>query len=130
MSELTEFQQDTAAWLAENCPASMRTPGDPYGGGSGKQPTPSTDTLIWLERMAEKGWTAPTWPTEYGGGGLDRQQNQILQTEMHKINARAPLVGMGLSMIGPTLLDFGTEEQKKTPSTKNYHWGKALVPGL
>ncbi|MEM7018249.1 MAG: acyl-CoA dehydrogenase family protein [Pseudomonadota bacterium] len=113
MSELEAFRQETRTWLEENCPPAMQTPGDPYGGGGGKQPTPHPDAVVWLDRMAKKGWTAPTWPKEYGGGGLNREENQILQSEMRRINARTPLVGMGTSMIGPTLLDFGTEEQKK-----------------
>lgn len=62
--------------------------------------------------MIEKGWTAPTWPEAYGGGGLHTDQYMILIEEMRRIGARAPLAGMGISLIGPTLLEFGTEEQK------------------
>jgi alkylation response protein AidB-like acyl-CoA dehydrogenase len=63
--------------------------------------------------MAERGWTVPTWPTEYGGGGLSPDQAKILYEEMGAINARSPLMGMGTSMIGPTLLEYGTEDQKQ-----------------
>jgi len=62
--------------------------------------------------MAAKGWTAPTWPQEYGGAGLSKAEAAILRDEMAMINARAPIQGMGFSMIGPTLLDFGTDAQK------------------
>jgi alkylation response protein AidB-like acyl-CoA dehydrogenase len=62
--------------------------------------------------MAAKGYTAPTWPTEYGGAGLNAEQNMVLRQELGKINARPALVGMGLSMIGPALLEYGTDEQK------------------
>lgn len=62
--------------------------------------------------MAEQGFTVPTWPKEYGGAGLSSQENQILQAEMRRMSARAPLVGMGISMIGPALLEFGNDEQK------------------
>ena len=58
--------------------------------------------------MASKGWTAPTWPAEYGGGGLDREQAKILQQEMGRLKLSPPLMGMGLSMIGPTLLVHGS----------------------
>jgi alkylation response protein AidB-like acyl-CoA dehydrogenase len=63
--------------------------------------------------MAEKGWTVPTWPREYGGGGLDQKENMVLQDELHRIRARTPLLGMGISMIGPALLEYGNEEQKQ-----------------
>ena len=63
--------------------------------------------------MIEKGWTAPNWPVEYGGGGLDTEEYMILIQEMRRIGARTPLAGMGTSLIGPTLLEYGTEEQKQ-----------------
>ena len=66
----------------------------------------------WLDIMAGRGWTAPMWPTEYGGGGLTTEQFQILLEEMQQLKARPPLLGMGISMLGPTLLEYGTPEQK------------------
>ena len=86
----------------------MSTPG---GGRRAEYKNP--DTKLWLERCAEKGYTVPAWPKEYGGGGLSKEEVGVFQQEMREINARPPLVGMGLSMIGPALLDYGTEEQKK-----------------
>jgi len=111
MSELDAFRSETAAWLAENCPDGARGPGQINVGSS--KVTLEADMQLWVDRMAERGWTAPTWPREYGGGGLTAQQSKILYEEMGKLRARAPLLGMGLSMIGPTLLEFGTEEQKQ-----------------
>ncbi len=73
----------------------------------------SEDQRLWLERMAERGWTAPTWPREYGGGGLDREQNKILKEELARIHARPPLFSFGISMLGPALLKFGSEELKQ-----------------
>ncbi|MBD3646092.1 MAG: acyl-CoA dehydrogenase family protein, partial [Pseudomonadales bacterium] len=115
MGEMEEFRTEVRAWLEENCPASMRTPAaeDQVVGGGTKQEYKNPDAKLWLDRMAEKGWTAPTWPKEYGGGGLSKEEYLILQDEMVRINARNPISGMGFSMIGPTLLDYGTEEQKK-----------------
>ena len=66
-----------------------------------------------LDRAAARGWTAPTWPTEYGGGGLDKQHAKVLTEEMMRIKALPPASGMGMAMIGPTLLEFGTEDQKQ-----------------
>jgi alkylation response protein AidB-like acyl-CoA dehydrogenase len=115
MGALEEFRHDTRVWLEENCPVSMREPAseDQAIGGGKKQEYTDPDARVWLDRMAEKGWTAPMWPAEYGGAGLSKEQNLILQDEMININARTPVSGMGFMMIGPTLLDYGTEEQKK-----------------
>jgi alkylation response protein AidB-like acyl-CoA dehydrogenase len=63
--------------------------------------------------MAEKGWTAPMWPKQYGGGGLTKEQYIVLIEEMRRIDARTPLMGMGTGLIGPTLLELGTEDQKR-----------------
>lgn len=65
-----------------------------------------------MDRMAERGYTVPTWPKDYGGAGLTAEQHRVLTEELRRINARPPLVGMGLSMIGPALLEFGNDEQK------------------
>jgi len=109
--ELEEFRQETKTWLAKNCPAGARGPG-PVSTGSTKIKITDRDTLLWLDRMIEKGWTVPNWPTEYGGGGLDKERYIILLEEMRAIRARPALSSFGTSMIGPTLLDMGTHEQK------------------
>lgn len=115
MPSTEAFRQEVRDWLEENCPASMRTPMPDnevvWGGRNARFENP--DSRVWLERMAEKGWTCPEWPAEYGGGGLDRDQAAILQEELQRINARPPLVSFGISMLGPVLLEFGTHEQKR-----------------
>lgn len=116
MSELDQFRQDTRAWLEANCPQSMREPvkgfDDLYSGGRHPEIT-HPDQKVWCERMAERGWTVPHWPREYGGGGLGKEEVKILRQEMARINARSPLESFGISMLGPALLKFGTEEQKQ-----------------
>jgi alkylation response protein AidB-like acyl-CoA dehydrogenase len=73
-----------------------------------------TDAAIeWRDRAAARGWTAPAWPTQYGGGGLAKEQHQVLAQEMARIKALPPATGMGLAMIGPTILEMGTEEQRQ-----------------
>jgi alkylation response protein AidB-like acyl-CoA dehydrogenase len=111
MAELDDFRAEVRAWLQANCPPGARGEGEVAGGGH-KVPI-SADLRLWLDRCAERGYTAPTWPREYGGGGLDKAQYLVLLEEMRAIRARAPLAGMGTSMIGPTLLEFGTEDQKR-----------------
>ncbi len=124
MSEASEFRAEVAGWLADNCPAGARGPGQIANGST--KITLEPDVALWLERMAERGWTAPTWPVEYGGGGLNPDRAKILFEEMGKIKARSPLMGMGTSMIGPTLLEYGTEEQKQRHIPKiargEYQW--------
>ena len=63
--------------------------------------------------MAERGWTAPTWPREYGGGGLSKDEAKVVAQEMAKLKLRPPLMGFGLEMIGPLILQVGNEEQKR-----------------
>ena len=109
---IEDFRRETHEWLEENCPKGARGP-DPVSNGRSKFPITHPDTRLWLDRMIEKGWTAPDWPVEYGGGGLNTAEYTVLIQEMRRIGARVPLVGMGTSLIGPTLLEFGTEEQKK-----------------
>jgi alkylation response protein AidB-like acyl-CoA dehydrogenase len=70
------------------------------------------ELLEWRHKLGGRGWTIPTWPEEYGGGGLSAEQASILYEELDAIKARVPIGGMGVSMIGPTLLEYGTEEQK------------------
>ncbi|MBU2082472.1 MAG: acyl-CoA dehydrogenase family protein [Alphaproteobacteria bacterium] len=113
--DLDAFRAETRNWLEANCPPSMRTPMKDsevvWGGKSEKFPNP--ESKIWLERMGEKGWTAPEWPAAYGGGGLTKEQNRVLQEELRRIKARPALFSFGLWMFGPALLEFGNEEQKK-----------------
>lgn len=111
-AELEDFRQETRAWLEENCPPGARGPG-PIANGSSKIVIEDADTRLWLERMVEKGWTVPNWPKEYGGGGLGKEQYVVLLEEMGRIRARPALSSFGTSMIGPTLLEMGTEDQKQ-----------------
>ena len=108
---LDDFRQETRDWLNENCPPSMRDRAvhfeDAYDIYN------SDDARLWLECAAEKGWVAPSWPTQYGGGGLNREESRVFAQEMAALRALPPSTGMGLSMIGPTLLEFGTDEQKQ-----------------
>lgn len=116
MSDLETFRAETRAWLEENCPPEMRKPmtgeGDACWGGR-KWTFQSEAQKVWLERMASKGWTVPEWPVEYGGGGLSKEEAKVLRDEMKAIKARAPLMSFGIWMLGPALLKFGNEEQKK-----------------
>jgi len=109
---LEEFRADTRTWLETNCPPGARGPGE-ISNGSSKIEIKDPDTRLWLQRMVEKGWTVPNWPKEYGGGGLSTAEYVVLLEEMGAIRARPALSSFGTSMFGPTLLEYGTEEQKQ-----------------
>ena len=112
---LEAFREEARAWLEEHCPKSMRTPmpDDEIVWGGTRERFKNPDSKVWLERMAEKGWTAPTWPAAYGGGGLSNPEARVLEQEMRRIRARQPLFSFGLWMFGPALLEFGNEAQKQ-----------------
>ncbi|WP_440959906.1 acyl-CoA dehydrogenase family protein [Oceanicaulis sp. LC35] len=115
MMSLENFRKETKDWLEANCPPSMRQPikseADICWGGR-NWTFASEDQKVWLERMAERGWTVPTWPKEYGGGGLSKEEAFVLKEELKAINARSPLDSFGIWMLGPALLKYGTHEQK------------------
>jgi acyl-CoA dehydrogenase len=117
MPDLDAFRDDTRRWLEEHAPASLRglvlaTESDGNWGGRRATFDPP-DMRPWLETMAARGFTAPTWPCEYGGGGLSDEQAALLRQLLAELKLPAPLIGFGLEMIGPTLLRYGTEEQKR-----------------
>ena len=116
MVELEDFRIQSRAWLEANCPPEMREPmrseADACWGGRNAI-FQSEAQRQWMERMAERGWTVPHWPAAYGGGGLSTAEAKVLKEEMARIGARSPLTSFGISMLGPALLKFGTEEQKK-----------------
>ncbi len=116
MSDLDQFRRDTRAWLDANCPPEMRKPvtadEDVFWGGRNTK-FASEPQRLWFERMRDKGWTVPDWPKQYGGGGLDGAEAKVLREEMAKIGARPPLSSFGIWMLGPALLKYGNEEQKK-----------------
>jgi alkylation response protein AidB-like acyl-CoA dehydrogenase len=108
------FKAEAAAWLEANFPPSLR--GKPMDAMALVEAgEPEGDMLLWRQRIGAKGWATPTWPKAYGGGGLSSAEARILAKEMARIGAYNPcLHGMGVTMIGPTILDYGTEAQKQT----------------
>ena len=115
MSDIETFRHETQQWLETNCPAGVRGPDsvlpDVVWGGR-RQTFDHDDVKIWLERLAERGWTVPTWPKEYGGAGLTAEQDKVLREEMRAIGTRSPLFSFGMAMLAPVLMEYATEEQK------------------
>ena len=116
MADLETFRKATRAWLEANCPPEMRKPmtseDDAFWGGRNTKFS-SEPQRIWFERMRDQGWTVPDWPKAYGGGGLDPTEAKVLREELAAIGARSPLSSFGIWMLGPALLKYGTEAQKK-----------------
>ena len=112
-SELSDFRESARAWLSENFPASLA--GKSVGMEGESVAALGDDLTAWRQRLAEQGWGAPTWPREYGGAGLSHPQVKVLNQEMEKAGAFNPIpmmAGMGVTMVGPTVLEYGTEDQK------------------
>lgn len=114
MEDIKAFRKEVGEWLEAQCPPSQRevlTPDQLYRGGRDAA-FPSNDAKLWFERMSARGWIVPNWPTEYGGAGLNDEQTKVLRQEMKRRSCRMPMSGLGIWMLGPALLEFGTPEQK------------------
>jgi alkylation response protein AidB-like acyl-CoA dehydrogenase len=103
------FQREVRAWLKKNVPVRQRDErpiefGDPRRIAQAK---------TWQRKVHAAGYLALGWPKEYGGQGMDVMRQTIVNEEM--VRARAPgLIGMmGIQMVGPTLIQHGTEEQRR-----------------
>ncbi|WP_416138877.1 acyl-CoA dehydrogenase family protein [Halomonas sp. HK25] len=115
MSDIEAFRCETRAWLEANCPESMRTPmpeNEMVWGGSQVEFV-SQDQRLWFERMRDRGWFCPDWPIEYGGSGLNAEEAAVLEAEMRRLRCRPPQINLGIWMLGPLLLEHGSEEQKR-----------------
>ena len=106
------FRAEVRAVIAENFPAELKGRNMTFSSVEG--PPDETPAMTkWREEMGARGWGTPTWPKEYGGGGLSRAQARIIEQELAQAGAYNPIGGMGVMMFGPTLLEYGSEEQKR-----------------
>ncbi|HVI34575.1 acyl-CoA dehydrogenase family protein [Phenylobacterium sp.] len=101
------FRDEVRAFLAENLTPELRAVGE-------RQTSVFVEpqhSLVWQRILHARGWAAPSWPREYGGPGWTEMQRYIFAAESAR--ARAPsLAPMGLRMVGPVLMRYGTPEQK------------------
>ncbi len=97
------FREEVRHWLSENFSPEVRTAAEGSDARRG-----------WTRRLADQGWIVPNWPKEYGGAGLNFQEHITLMQEFSTVGATLPFDngGQARNMIGPTLLEYGTEEQK------------------
>ena len=133
MADLEKFRNETRAWLEANCPPEMR------------QPIADEDDRCWGGRNATfKSEAQRLWLERDGGARLDRaglaegirrrrplaRGSKSPAREMRRIGARSPLISFGISMLGPALLQYGSEEQKQRIPAADRARRDPLVPGL
>jgi alkylation response protein AidB-like acyl-CoA dehydrogenase len=109
--DLETLRKEAREWFEANFPPSLKGKGGMMMREERVEPTPEQDE--WRKRMGDKGWGVPTWPKQYGGGGLTPAEARVVQQEMMRAGAYNPIGGMGVMMFGPTLLEYGSEEQKQ-----------------
>ncbi|UZK70978.1 acyl-CoA dehydrogenase family protein [Sphingomonas sp. S1-29] len=108
---MATFRGEARAWLAANFPPELKGKENPMSAVDGPDEASDAERR-WKAAMGDKGWGVPTWPSQYGGGGLSRAEARVLQEEMARAGAWNPIGGMGVMMFGPTLLEYGSEAQK------------------
>ena len=111
---LDAFRTEARNWIAATFPPSLRGHQQAYMMGDPAVAAADGDFERWRKAMGERGWGTPTWPREYGGGGLSREEAKALTQELAAAGAWNPIGGMGTMMFGPTLLEYGNEAQKRT----------------
>jgi len=113
MSALDSFRKETREWLEAHCPSGLRSPRDGDKPPAWGSPEWSKQAESWKEKVAERGWNVPSWPAEYGGGGLDKDQERVLREETQRIGTTTTTWSFGTAMLGPVLLEFGNDAQKR-----------------
>ena len=111
-ASLDALRAEVREWLAANFPPSLAFKNPVPYQNHAPHAEADPDWRLWRDRMAAKGWGAPAWPQIYGGAGLDPAEIRVLAQEMRRIGAFNPMKMTGFTMLGPTLLEFGTEAQK------------------
>ncbi len=113
---IAAVRRELRAWIEGNAPAGLRgtatTPFQGFWGGS-TAAFESADQQAWFERCLARGWTAPTWPRAYGGADMPWDHYRVFKEELARLGLPLPLVGFGLTMIGPILLAEGTDAQRQ-----------------
>ena len=112
-AEQAAFRAEVRTLIGEKLPERYRdSRGDWQNDRVSDDPRVRETAQGWVDALAEKGWVAPHWPQEYGGAGLSSMEQFIFNQEMSE--ARAPRTGgRGVGLLGPALIVYGTEEQKR-----------------
>lgn len=110
-----DFREYIQNWLEQHCPLSMRTPmpNSEQVWASSNISFPNRDAEKWFRAMTDMGYCTPEWPKEFGGAGLNCEEAKILKEELLRINARPPQINFGITMLGPVILEYASQEQKE-----------------
>ncbi|MGH7779365.1 MAG: acyl-CoA dehydrogenase family protein, partial [Candidatus Binataceae bacterium] len=112
-AEDEEFRKEFRVWLEANkqfAPHRAEVMGEEGSGWDAQ--------VRWAKKLSEGRWLAVNWPMEYGGRSLNVMQTIIYSEELARLGLAPPMIGMGTSLLGPTLIHWGTEEQKQQHLTK------------
>ncbi|MFB3094014.1 MAG: acyl-CoA dehydrogenase family protein, partial [Dehalococcoidia bacterium] len=102
------FRKEVREFIEKECPQDLR-------GGGVNIFQQAGNLFAWRAKVAKKKWVAPAWPKEYGGAGMSIMEQFIYNLETAHMRAPAPIFigGLGVAVIGPTIIHYGSEEQKK-----------------
>lgn len=110
---LETFRAEAAAWIEANFPPALKGVNPQPYFTDGAHADADQDYQLWLRRVVDRGWGAPTWPEEYGGTGMSAEEAVVLNEEMARAGGFHPNRTYGAWMLGPTLLEMGDEYQKR-----------------
>jgi len=116
------FRKEVRAWIASAMPADIKQKADDF------RDFTQEEIMRWHKVLAEKGWVAPHWPEEHGGPGWDVAKRSIFAEECAAANAPS-LSPFGIAMVGPLIIQFGNDAQKKRFLPKIYHGEEVWCQG-
>ena len=105
--EAEALRAEVRTWLEENLPEGWGSPGFQMAADERR-----SFNAGWTKRLSEGGWICASWPAEYGGRGLSLMESVVLNEEFARANAPMRADFFGDTLVGPTILTWGTEEQK------------------
>ena len=110
-AEDESFRREVAEWLADNLTGEFEVVRG--RGGPGDEHALFDERLAWEKKLGQAGWTCVGWPSEYGGRGASLNQQVIFYEEYARAKGPGRLGHIGEGLLGPTVIAFGTEEQKQ-----------------
>jgi alkylation response protein AidB-like acyl-CoA dehydrogenase len=109
------FRMELRSWLEANAP---KTPVSELDSFAEEDEDEWHRRVAWFRKLASGGWTGIDWPRKYGGRGASILQTIVYHQELGRAGAPFPCVGSGVGLVGPTLMHWGTEEQRQAHLSK------------